>query len=118
MTIEHRMNGPAVILDLHGTLGVGSEDCLYDEVHSLMVDGCREFVLYMADVAHVDSAGLSELVGAYIAVTHAGGRIVLANLSRRVRQVLSVTKLLEMFEVADSETEAVACLSEGALVQV
>jgi anti-sigma B factor antagonist len=114
MTIEQRIVGTVVILDLRGTLGVTMNERLYDKVHSLIFEGHRALVVNMADITHIDSTGLAVLVRAYSAVRHAGGRIVLLNVTGRVSTVLAITKLVTVFDVADSEAEALASVAESA----
>ena len=64
-------------------------------------------VLNLGGVDYVDSAGLGELVGAYTTVTRAGGKMKLLNVTKKMRDLLSITKLLTVFETFDSEQDAV-----------
>ena len=111
MTIEQRMVGSVVVLDLKGRLVLGEGDrLLKDKVNSLIFQGQRQIVLNLGGVSFMDSAGLGELVGVHATVTKAGGRIKVINLTKRVSDLLTITKVLTVFDVEDSEAEAVRSL--------
>ena len=74
-------------------------------------DGTMQGLLELADVPYVDSAGISELVRAFVSLSRKGGRLKLLSLTRRVHELLEITKLLSVFESFDSEEEAVASFS-------
>ena len=109
MNIEERVVGDVVVLDLTGkiTLGDGDE-LLTDKVNSLLNQGRKKIVLNLADVPYIDSAGLGEIVRTYTTVTKQGGNLKLANLTKRITDLLSITKLLTVFETYESEAEAIA----------
>jgi anti-sigma B factor antagonist len=111
MTIEQRIVGSVVVLDLSGAFRIGEEDRFRDKVHSLVFEGRRAIVINMANVSYIDSTGLGNLVAAYTTVTKAGGRIALINLTTRVSDVMAITKLLTVFDVFDSEALAIVQLS-------
>ncbi len=71
----------------------------------------KKIVLNLADVSYIDSAGLGELVSAYTTVKNAGGDLKLLNLTKKVRDLLVITKLLTVFDVKDSEQEAIQSFS-------
>src|SRR5204863_10186500 len=106
MQIEERMVGDVVMLDLKGkiTLGEGDE-LLKDKVNSLVNQGHKKIVLNLADVPYIDSAGLGEVVRTYTTVSRQGGSLKLLNLTKRITDLLSITKLLTVFETFDSENE-------------
>ena len=108
MQIEERAVGDVVILDLKGriTLGEGDE-LLKDKVNSLVNQGRRKIVLNLADVPYIDSAGLGEIVRTYTTVSRQGGSLKLLGLTKRITDLLSITKLLTVFETFDSESDAV-----------
>ena len=112
MQIEERTVGDVVVLDLKGkiTLGEGDE-LLKDKVNSLINQGQRKIVLNLAEVPYLDSAGLGEVVRAYTTVSRQGGSLKLLNLTKRITDLLSITKLLTVFETFDSEKEAVGSFS-------
>ena len=108
MQIEQRAVGDIVVLDLKGkiTLGEGDE-LLKDKVNSLVNQGHKKIILNLADVPYIDSAGLGEVVRTYTTVSRQGGSLKLLNLTKRITDLLSITKLLTVFETYDSENEAV-----------
>ena len=113
MQIEERTSGDVVLLDLKGkiTLGEGDE-LLKDKVNSLVNQGHKKIVLNLADVPYIDSAGLGEVVRTYTTVSRQGGALKLLNLTKRITDLLSITKLLSVFETFDSEGEAVRSFSK------
>ena len=111
MTIDARIVGPVVVIQLAGTLGVESAEPLRDKIHSFLFDGRKRFVVNMARVSHVDSTGLGTLIAIYSSVRKAGGDIVLVSLTQRVAEVMTITKLLTVFDVEDSEALAIVRLS-------
>ena len=112
MQIEQRTIGDVVILDLKGkiTLGEGDE-LLKDKVNNLVNQGQRKIILNLADVPYVDSAGLGEIVRTYTTVSRQGGSLKLLSLTKRITDLLSITKLLTVFETFDTESEAVKSFS-------
>jgi anti-sigma B factor antagonist len=117
MQIQERMSGDVVVLDLKGkiTLGEGDE-LLKDKVNSLVNQGHKKIVLNLADVPYIDSAGLGEVVRTYTTVSRQGGSLKLLNLTKRITDLLSITKLLTVFETFDSENDAVRSFSASAKV--
>ena len=117
MQIEERIVGDVMVLDLKGkiTLGEGDE-LLKDKVNSLVNQGHKKIVLNLADVPYIDSAGLGEVVRTYTTVSRQGGSLKLLNLTKRITDLLSITKLLTVFETFDSENEAVRSFSASAKV--
>ena len=108
MQIDQRSVGDVVVLDLKGkiTLGEGDE-LLKDKVNSLVNQGRRKILLNFADVPYVDSAGLGEIVRTYTTVSRQGGSLKLLNLTKRITDLLAITKLLTVFETFDSEADAI-----------
>ena len=117
MQIEERAVGDVVVLDLKGrvTLGDGDE-LLKDKVNSLVNRGFKKIVLNLAEVPYVDSAGLGEIVRTYTTVSRQGGSLKLLNLTKRITDLLSITKLLTVFETFESEKDAVQSFSASAKV--
>ena len=107
MQIEVRVVGEVTILDLKGkiTLGEGDE-VLKDKINSLILQNRKRILLNLADVPYIDSAGLGEIVRTYTTVSRQGGALKLVNLTKRITDLLSITKLLTVFEAYDSEPEA------------
>jgi anti-sigma B factor antagonist len=117
MQIEERAIGDVMVLDLKGriTLGEGDE-LLKDKVNSLLNQGQKKILLNLADVPYIDSAGLGEVVRTYTTVSRQGGSLKLLNLTKRITDLLSITKLLTVFETFDSESEAVKSFTASARV--
>ena len=117
MQIEERAAGDVILLDLKGkmTLGEGDE-LLKDKINSLALQGRRKIVLNLADVPYIDSAGLGEIVRTYTTISRQGGQLKLLNLTKRIEDLLSITKLLTVFETYDSEADAVRSFSSSAKV--
>ena len=117
MQIEERVVGDVMVLDLKGkvTLGQGDE-LLKDKVNSLVNQGHRKIVLNLADVPYIDSAGLGEIVHTYTTVSRRGGSLKLLNLTKRITDLLAITKLLTVFETFEVESDAVRSFSASAQV--
>jgi len=108
MQIDERGVGDVKILDVKGrvTLGEGDE-LLKDKINSLLNQGARKIVLNLAEVPYVDSAGLGEIVRTHATVSRQGGGLKLIGLTKRITDLLAITKLLTVFETYESEAEAV-----------
>ena len=108
MQIEERVVGDVTILDLKGkiTLGEGDE-VLKDKVHSLVNQERKKILLNLEGVPYIDSAGLGEIVRTYTTVSRQGGKLKLLNLTKRIQDLLAITKLLTVFETYDTEKEAI-----------
>jgi anti-sigma B factor antagonist len=108
MNIVKREVGDVVILDLHGRLVIGEGDrALRQAVVELADSGKAKIVLNLAGVSYVDSAVLSEIVRTHTTVSRKGGKLKLLALPAKIRDLLSMTRLLTVFESYDSEDEAV-----------
>jgi|SRR5688572_26022788 len=117
MQISERSVGDVAILDVKGriTLGDGDE-LLKDKVNQLVTAGKKKIILNLADVPYVDSAGLGEIVRTYTTVSRQGGSLKLLNLTKRISDLLAITKLLTVFETFDSEDEAIKSFQASAKV--
>ena len=117
MEISERVVGDVMILDLKGkiTLGEGDE-LLKDKINSLVLQGRRKVVLNLEEVPYIDSAGLGEIVRTYTTISRQGGSLKLLNLTKRITDLLSITKLLTVFETYDNEADAVRSFSSSARV--
>jgi anti-sigma B factor antagonist len=115
MHIEQRSVGDITIIDMSGkmTLGEGDE-LLRDKVNSLIQQGQKRILLNLAEVPYIDSAGLGEIVRTYTTVSRNGGSLKLLNLTKRIQDLLSITKLLTVFETFESEADAVRSFSTSA----
>jgi anti-sigma B factor antagonist len=108
MKIVEREVGGVTILDLQGRILIGEGiDALRDAVGKLVESGKTKILLNLAEVPYVDSAGLGEIVRCYTTVSRKSGRLKLVNLTAKIRDLLSITKLLTVFETYDTEDQAV-----------
>jgi anti-sigma B factor antagonist len=109
MNIEVRTIGDVKVLDGSGkiTLGEGTM-ALRNRVRDIVQGGDKKIILNLANVTYIDSSGVGELVTAYTTVTNLGGKLKLLNLTKRSRELLSITKLLTVFDVYDNEQAAIA----------
>jgi anti-sigma B factor antagonist len=107
-SITRQVNG-ITIVDLSGriTLGEGSV-VLRDLVRDLVTKGQRKILLNLGDVTYIDSSGIGELVSAFTTVRNQGGELKLLNLTKKVHDLLQITKLYTVFDVKDDEATAVA----------
>jgi anti-sigma B factor antagonist len=103
-----RQVGDVTVIDAAGriTLGEGSS-AFRDTLRDLMGKDQKKLLLNLADVTYIDSSGIGELVSGFTTVTNQGGRLKLLRLTKRVKDLLQITKLYTVFEVYDDEAEAV-----------
>src|SRR4029078_1550520 len=115
MVSEERVIGDITVLDLKGkmTLGEGDE-LLKDKINSLIHQGQKKLLLNLEGVPYIDSPGLCEIRRTYTSVSRQGGNLKLVNLTKRITDLLSITKLLTVFETFDSEPEAPQSLRAAA----
>jgi len=106
--IEERLVGHVTIMDLVGRLTIDeAAQHLKDDIDNLISQGHLHVVLNLAHVPYIDSGGLGQLVASYGSVKRAGGAVKLLNVSSRNHDLLSITRLVTLFETFDSEAEAV-----------
>ena len=100
MQIEQRVNGDVAIVEITGdiTLSKGGDVLLKDKIQSLLQQGHRKILLDLGNVSYVDSAGLGQLVQVYATTSHLGGSLKLLNLTKRLKDLLVLTKLLTVFD--------------------
>jgi len=111
MLLKTRRLDDVVILDLSGRITIGEGTVmLRDTLQKLLADGDRKFLVNLEAVDYIDSSGLGELVTGFTTVRNQGGHLKLLKLTRRVRDLLQITKLLTVFESFDNETEAIKSL--------
>ena len=109
MQIEERPSGDVMILDVTGKLTIGEGDeLLKDKINSLIQQGHKKLLLNLEGVPYVDSAGLGEIVRTYTTVSRQGGDLKLLNLTKRIEDLLTITKLLTVFDTYNTESEALA----------
>jgi anti-sigma B factor antagonist len=108
MQIEERIVDDVTVLDLKGkmTLGEGDE-LLKDKINSLVSQGHKKILMNLEAVPYIDSAGLGEIVRTYTSISRQGGKLKLLNVSKRIQDLLVITKLITIFDSYDNEGEAV-----------
>ena len=108
MKIVERLVGDVIILDLQGKILIGEgDDQLREAVTKLADSGKTKILLNLAEVPYVDSAGLGEIVRCYTTVSKKGGKLKLLNLTKKIQDLLAITKLLTVFETYETEDQAV-----------
>jgi anti-sigma B factor antagonist len=109
MKLSTRQVDGVTIVDCSGriTLGEGSV-MMRDTVRDLLAKGNKNIILNLGDVNYIDSSGIGELVSAYTTVRNQGGELKLLNLTRKVHDLLQITKLYTVFDVKDDEASAIA----------
>ena len=115
MKTSNRQVDGVTIVDCSGriTLGEGSV-ILRDSVRELLGKGNKKILLNLGDVNYIDSSGIGELVSAYTTVKNQGGELKLLNLTKKVHDLLQITKLLTVFDVNDDEAKAIASFEKVA----
>ena len=117
MEIQERRVCDVVVLDLVGRMTVSDGDQLFkDKTYSLVHQGTTKVILNLGRLSYVDSAGLGAIVGSYTTVTRAGGRMGMVNLTKSIHSLLTITKLLTVFDTYASEDEALRSFGVDARV--
>jgi len=108
MKASTRQVGDVIIVDLTGriTLGEGSS-VLRDTVKDLAAKGQKKILLNLGDISYIDSSGIGELVAAFTSVRNQGGEMKLLHLTKKMHDLLQITKLYTVFDVKDDEAAAV-----------
>ena len=109
---ERQVDG-ITVLDLSGriTLGEGSV-VLRDTIREVLGKGQKKILLNLGDVTYIDSSGIGELVSAFTAVRKEGGELKLLNLTKKVHDLLQITKLYTVFDVKDDEATAIGSFTK------
>jgi anti-sigma B factor antagonist len=110
MQLEERQAGDVTIVKVTGdiTLNKGGDVLLKDKIQSLLQQNKKKLLLDLGGVSYVDSAGLGQLVQVYATTRNHGGALKLLNLTKRLKDLLVVSKLLTVFESHENEAEALA----------
>ncbi len=112
MKVSNRQVDGVTIMDCSGriTLGEGSVT-IRDAVRELLSKGQKKILLNLGDVSYIDSSGIGELVSAFTTVRNQGGELKLLNLTKKVHDLLQITKLYTVFDVKEDEAQAVKSFS-------
>ena len=107
-----RQVGDVIVIDATGriTLGEGAST-FRDLIRDLATKGDKKLLVNLGDVSYIDSSGIGEMVSGFTTVTNHGGQLKLLSLSKRVKDLLQITKLYTVFEVFDDEAAAVRSFS-------
>ena len=109
MAIKEKIYDGVVVLVLEGKIIGGSDSLLlHDKVHSLIADGIKQVVIDLGKVNWMNSSGLGTLMACLTSLRNANGELKLANVTKKVENLLFITKLICVFEIYDSEERAVA----------
>ena len=108
LNIHERRIGNVTVLDMDGNIRIsGNNVALQKAIRSLVDEGRNQIVLNLARVTYIDSSGLGELISSHVTLTNRGGQIKLLNLTQRLQELMTITKLLPIFDVYRNEPEAV-----------
>lgn len=109
MSLHLRFEDGVFVLDLKGKLTIGENVAeMREVVRELSESRCRNILVNLANVSYMDSIGVGSLVAAFTTTTNMGGQMKLLHLGKRVHHLLSITKLLTVFEAFDDERQAIS----------
>lgn len=107
MSVSERERDGITIIEVTGNLTAATGDALRDKVGSLLQQGRKQIVVNLGDVPYMDSSGLGTLVSSFATAQRQGGTLKLLNLTRRLHDLLVITKLSNVFDTFDDEDAAV-----------
>ena len=106
--LTSRQVGDVTVIDAAGRITLGEAASAFrDKIRDLVAKGNKKILLNLSEVSYIDSSGIGELVSGFTTITNNGGQFKLIGLSKRVKDLLQITKLYTVFEVFDDETQAV-----------
>jgi anti-sigma B factor antagonist len=112
MDIKERVVDGVSVLDLSGKIVLGEGDGqVRERIKDLLSDGQKKILLNLGDVTYVDSAGLGALISSYTTTKREGAQLKLVNLTKRIQDLLAITKLITVFDTYDNEQEAIESYS-------
>ena len=110
--INERRVGSVTVLDLDGEIRTGgSRVALHDAIGALVGQGRNQILLNLAGLSSIDASGLGELISSHVALRESGGRLKLLHLTRALREMMTMTQILTIFDVHENEAEALAGFS-------
>lgn len=112
-TLGYRQVGDVTVVDIEGriTLGEGAVS-LREAVKSLVAEGKRKIILNLSDTVYVDSSGVGELVSGFTQLNNQGGTLKLLALSKRVKELFQLINIYSVFEVFETEADAVSSFNK------
>jgi anti-sigma B factor antagonist len=108
VTIETRVAGTATVMTLHGALASNEDPSLRRAVRAAIEGGARHIVLNLEDVSDIDSFGVAVLASSHMSAVSRGGRLMISNLSRKLQHLFAITRLNTVFEIYETEADAIA----------
>jgi len=111
MTIDKRTANGVTILDIHGKITIEVTAQLRKAVAELLEAGRNKILINLGDVSFMDSSGIGELVRSYHSIMREGGQVKLVNLTKKIQELLAITKLVTIFQCYDDEAEGVTSFS-------
>ena len=116
--INERHEGIVTVLDLKGRIRIGGVTiALHKAIRCLVSEGKNQILLNLAGVSHIDSSGLGELISSHVSLSNEGGTIKLVHLTESLRELMTITRLLAVFDVYDDEPEALESFA-GQVVRI
>ena len=113
LTISERHIDGVTILDLHGGIRLGEENAhLHNAIRELVSQDKKNLLLNLAQVTKIDSSGMGELIAAWTTLQKNGGEAKLLNLTQSVEHLMTLTKLLTVFETYENESDAIASFKQ------
>jgi len=106
--LTSRQVGDVTVIDAAGRLTLGEGASAFrDYIRDLSAKGSKKILLNLSDVSYIDSSGIGEMVSGFTTITNSGGKLKLLGLSKRVKDLLQITKLYTVFDAYEDEAEAV-----------
>jgi anti-sigma B factor antagonist len=119
LNIQERRIGDVTVLDMDGNIRIGGSNvALKKAILNLVAAGRNQIVLNLARVAYIDSSGLGELIAGHVTLNNKGGQIKLLNLTQRLQELMTITKLLTIFEVYQDESRAIDSFKTNGAIAV
>jgi len=113
MKISRREDGSVTVIEPKGKITIGEGDLLLrEEITKLLAENKKSLVLDLAGVSYMDSAGVGELVSVFTSVKNRGGELKLACLTKKIKDLLSITQLMTIFDTYEETNEAVAAFKK------
>ena len=110
--MSSRQVGDVTVVDATGRITLGEGASVFrDKIRDLAAKGDKKILVNLADVSYIDSSGIGEMVSSFTTVTNHGGQLKLLSLTKRVKDLLQITKLYTVFEVFEDEASAVRSFS-------
>jgi anti-sigma B factor antagonist len=106
--MSHRLVGDVTVVDATGRITLGEGASVFrDMIRDLAAKGNKKILINLSDVSYIDSSGIGEMVSSFTTVTNHGGQLKLLGLTKRVKDLLQITKLYTVFEVFEDEPSAI-----------